>query len=179
MIPVIKNKAIILTIVLLLLLLFAFVIFNFNKPIYNLEYNFSDGKDAIGYVGNGKFQMWHINGIDCLTVEKAFKLDHPENTIYLSRRVLEEEYTHNFDYYGNLYYYSADGYAVIYAENNLCKVFLTDQTTEKIQEKNLVYLNTFDEFTEHEQKQLNKLKKRVNIENAVHDFIGKLFGFSE
>lgn len=82
-----------------------------------------------------------------------------------------------------LYCHAEDGYAIVYPESNLCKAFITPPSNPKFEalhwrysrdEKNnyciprlspdkhlenkfVVYLDSFDEFTEYEQKMLKAL----------------------
>ena len=69
---------------------------------------------------------------------------------------------------GTLYFYSDDGYAIVYPKSNLCKIYLLPQqnktpaivTSEEYpRNKLIVYLDSFDEYTEFEQKMLNNLKE--------------------
>ena len=91
----------------------------------------------------------------------------------------------NFDFENEiLYCYAEDGYAIVYPESNLCKAFITPPSNPEYEglhwsflrdEKNnyciprlsqdkhlenkfVVYLNSFDEFTEYEQKMLKALE---------------------
>ena len=91
----------------------------------------------------------------------------------------------NFDFENEiLYCYAEDGYAIVYPESNLCKAFITPPSNPEYEglhwyflrdEKNnycipkllldkhpenkfVVYLDTFDEFTEYEQKMLKSLE---------------------
>ena len=83
-----------------------------------------------------------------------------------------------------LYCYAEDGYAIVYPESNLCKVFITPPSNpdyeglhwsflrneknnfciprlypdKKLENKYVIYLEVFDEFTEYEQKILKSLK---------------------
>lgn len=108
--------------------------------------------------------------------------------------ILTREYKHKFD--GNdLYFYSADGYAVVYAKSNLCKVFITDPPLEEVtgedpkisgrspennyriselvgdEFKCIVYLDSFNEFTDYEQKILKELKEKQDIEDKAGEFL--------
>ncbi len=181
-----KNKVIVIAVIVIAVILVSIaVLITFNKPTYPLEYEYSIGRDSRGYVGNGRFQLWHTNGIDILTCESARKSESVGETNSRSGIVLEYEYDHSFDSYGNLYYFSADGYAVVYAKDNLCKVFITEppvdlvtgdfpEITFRFPENNyrvrrlegegyeeIVYLDSFEEFTEKEQKELKKLEKTI------------------
>ena len=65
-----------------------------------------------------------------------------------------------------LYFYSNDGYVIVYPENNLCKVYLFPEqdsvskivaSPEYPKNKLIVYLDSFDEYTEYEKTALNNL----------------------
>ena len=64
---------------------------------------------------------------------------------------------------GNYYFISPEGYAIGRADDvhGLAATFYVFLKTdkEKIEHEKLVYLNSFDEFSEYEQKILKKLSK--------------------
>lgn len=141
-------------------------------PLNEEKYGNHEGRDYICRVGDGKFIMMHIAGADhlCVNYNKDF-----------FSTILECEYKHKFDD-DDLFVYAADGYAAVYAKSNLCKVFLTDPPLEEVTGENpkiegrspennyritelvgeeygnIIYLNSFDEFTEYEQKMLKSLE---------------------
>ena len=142
--------------------------YTLNEEKYGNHY----GRDYGGHVGDGKFLMMRFADDDVLLIA-----ENPDSL----HTILTHEYKHKFD--GNdLYFYSADGYAVVYAKSNLCKVLITDFPEELVTEydvkysirrkennyrinelvgdqfKCIIYLDSFDEFTEYEQKMLNSLK---------------------
>ena len=146
-----------------------------NDEAYTLneeKYGNHFGRDYGGHVGDGKFLMMHIAGVDKLMIA-----ENP-NSLHT---ILSFEYRHKYDDH-DLYFYSADGYAVVYAKSNLCKVLITDLPEELATEdlikfssrtaennyriaklagdefKSIIYLDSFDEFTEYEQKMLKSLE---------------------
>lgn len=171
-----KNVALILSITLGVLVM-AFVIFpapsiapsyELNEELYGDHY----GRDFAGYVGNGKYQMMHYDGYDSLLI-----MDEPVTGSF----VLEYEYDCFVDENKDFYFYSADGYAVIDPATNICRVLITDPPLELVTGENpvirmrkaqnnyrirrlegeeydsIIYLDTFSEFTEKEQRILKKL----------------------
>lgn len=154
-------------------------------PLNEEKYGNPYGRDYICHVGDGKFLMMHIAGIDCLLVNEVDSF---------SSVVLNNEYKHKFDD-DDLFVYAADGYAVVYAKSNLCKVFITDPPLEEVtgedpkisgrspennyridelvgeEFKCIIYLDSFDEFTDYEQKILKELKENVDNENRVHEIV--------
>lgn len=155
--------------------------YTLNEEKYGNHY----GRDYGGHVGDGKFLMMHIDGVDQLMIA-----EDPDSL----HTILDFEYKHKFDGH-DLYFYSADGYAVVYAKSNLCKVFITDFPKELVTEydvkysirkeennyriselvgeeyKCIIYLDSFDEFTEYEQKILKELKGKHDIEDGVGEFL--------
>ncbi|MBP3579805.1 MAG: hypothetical protein J6K12_01015 [Clostridia bacterium] len=153
--------------------------YTLNEEKYGNHY----GRDYGGHVGDGKFFMMRFADVDELLIAES-----PDSFGV----ILTREYKHKFD--GNdLYFYSADGYAVVYAKSNLCKVFITDPPLEEVtgedpkitgrspennyriselvgdEYKCIVYLDSFNEFTEYEQKILKELKGKQDTEDEVHD----------
>ena len=66
----------------------------------------------------------------------------------------------------NLYVWSDDGCAVV-DENNLCRLYTEKDTTDISDYEAIRCLSSFDEFSEEEQKQLNKLKEKANRKNSA------------
>ncbi len=92
---------------------------SFDKESYTLneeKYGNHYGRDYRGHVGDGKFLMMHGNGVD-----ESLMAENPDSL----HVILSHEYNHKFVGH-DLYFYSADGYAVVYAKSNLCKVLITD-----------------------------------------------------
>ena len=155
--------------------------YTLNEELYGNHY----GRDYGGHVGDGKFFMMRFADVDELLIAKS-----PDSFGV----ILTHEYKHKFD--GNdLYFYSADGYAVVYAKSNLCKVLITDFPTELVTENELefstrkeennyridelvgdefkciIYLDSFDEFTDYEQKILKELKETQDTEDKVREVL--------
>ncbi len=165
---------------------------SFDKESYTLneeKYGNHYGRDYRGHVGDGKFLMMHGNGVDELLMA-----ENPDSL----HVILSHEYNHKFVGH-DLYFYSADGYAVVYAKSNLCKVLITDFPEELVTEhdleysirkkennyrigelvgeefKGIVYIDSFDEFTEYEQAILNDLKEKKDTEDKVNDALNEVF----
>ena len=160
-----------------------------NKEHYEINeelYGDPRGRDFGGAVGDGLFQMWHIAGEDGLYIADG---------TYSANCVLKFEYKHKYDGH-DLYYYSADGYAVVYAKSNLCKVLITEPPEEMLSKvmyrenpednyrirklvgeeyKCIIYLDSFDEFTLYEQKILKELKEKQDKDDKVTEFLIKPF----
>lgn len=155
--------------------------YTLNEEKYGNHY----GRDYGGHVGDGKFFMMRFADVDELLIAES-----PDSFGV----ILTREYKHKFD--GNdLYFYSADGYAVVYAKSNLCKVFITDPPLEEVtgedpkisgrspdnnyriselvgdEFKCIVYLDSFNEFTDYEQKILKELKEKQDIEDKAHEVL--------
>ena len=153
--------------------------YTLNEEKYGNHY----GRDYGGHVGDGKFFMMRFADVDELLIAES-----PDSFGV----ILTHEYRHKFD--GNdLYFYSADGYAVVYAKSNLCKVLITDFPKELVTEyelkfstrkeennyridklvgeeyKCIIYLDSFNEFTDYEQKILKELKEKQDKEDKVHN----------
>ena len=164
----------VLTVVLVAVLLF----FNPNKIVANKDKFELDrekyGSFELDSVGEGLFC------IDNMRYYPALEIRHPSKGKGEYDIILD--YVHKYKFENeNLYCYAEDGYAVVYPESNLCKVFVTppkDMTLDgviyraseeeyKISEiipsefpenKFVIYLDSFDEFTPYEQKMLKSLK---------------------
>ncbi len=65
----------------------------------------------------------------------------------------------------NLYVWSDDGCAVV-DENNLCRLYTEKDTTDISDYEAIRCLSSFDEFSEEERKQLNKLKEKAEKASA-------------
>lgn len=65
----------------------------------------------------------------------------------------------------NLYVWSDDGCAVV-DENNLCRLYTEKDTTDISDCEAIRCLSSFDEFSEEERKQLNKLKEKAEKASA-------------
>ena len=172
----------------LLICIFVLSSCTFNEESYTLNeelYGNRIGRDYCGHVGDGKFFMMRFADVKELLIAED---PHNYNVI------LTHEYRHKFDG-DDLYYYSADGFAVVYAKSNLCKVLITDFPEELVDEfeisvgvrskennyriselvgeeyKCIIYLDSFDEFTEYEQKMLEDLKNEQDNEDKLKDFL--------
>lgn len=64
-----------------------------------------------------------------------------------------------------LYVWSDDGCAVV-DENNLCRLYTEKDTTDISDYETIRCLSSFDEFSEEERKQLNKLKEKAEKASA-------------
>ena len=62
----------------------------------------------------------------------------------------------------NLYVWSDDECAVV-DDNNLCRLYTEKDTTDISDYEAIRCLSSFDEFSEEEQKQLNKLKEKATL----------------
>ncbi len=158
-----------------LILVFA----NSNKIVPNKDkFTVREHHDwlALTAVGNGLFS------IDNFRYYPALEITYDPADRTTSERIIDYIINYKFEN-ANLYCYAEDGYAVVYAESNLCKVFITPPTDltldglttggrlssddyriselprdEHPENKFIIYLDSFDEFSEYEQKILKSLK---------------------
>ena len=162
------------TIVLALTLIF----FNPNEVVPNKE-KFTAMEDdwflpLNKSIGDGLFSI----GYDSL--KPYLRINYMNNT---SHETILSCVT-SFDFENEiLYCYAQDGYAIVYPESNLCKVFITPPSNPEYkglhwdflrnednnfcipklpldkhpENKFVIYLDSFDEFTEYEQKMLKSL----------------------
>lgn len=125
------------------------------------------GKDTI-LIWENKYEIGHFPNGNHLVI-------HRNGSIGLIDAILEKVTTYKVKK-EKLYVVSEEGDAVI-DKNNLCKVYVTtpadefvnDYTLDEqgnksyisryIENENIQYLSSFDEFSDEEQKVLNKLKK--------------------
>lgn len=164
------------------------LLFPEEKYKYTLDeekYGNPYGRDYICHVGDGKYVMMYTSGVDSLIVNTSRGL---------GSFVLHGEYQHKFDD-DDLFFYGADGYAVVYAKSNLCKVYITDPPLElvtgddpiisgRLPENNyrigelvgekfecIIYIDSFDEFTEYEQKMLKELIEKKERKDKITEFL--------
>jgi hypothetical protein len=123
------------------------------------------GKDHVAYAGDGMYEIVHVNQSDSLYSR------------YAGRMILMNSYGYTFKK-GVLYFCSEEGYAVIYPENNLCKLLIFPEEYGEIRivaseeyplNELVVYLNSFDEFTDYEQEMLNKVTAAANGSGGFWD----------
>lgn len=146
--------------------------YEYNK-IYD-EYFLTFPKSLTEPVGDGVFCIDYARYNPCLMVR------HPQYEYNTCAIVLNCMYDRFFEN-GILYFYSVDGYAIVYPESNICKVYITSPPKEtgiKLSRlennnyeimkltadtypiyKHIVYMDNFEEFTSYEQKMLKKLNK--------------------
>ena len=124
-----------------------------NKEKFELNYEeFGPfyGKDEVAIVGEGMYRVGYYQN------RYMLYLRHSVN--YLLSNGIDFDFENS-----NLYFYAQDGFAVIYPESNLCKLFIPDSEkrietiNDNPENKLIVYLDSFEEYTEYEQKMLNKL----------------------
>lgn len=129
-----------------------------NKEKFELnhkEFGPFYGKDEVAIVGEGMYRVGYYQN------RYLLYLRHSIN--YLLRDGIDFEFENS-----NLYLYAKDGFAVVYPESNLCKLFIPDTETKietinsNPENKLIVYLDSFEEYTEYEQKMLNKLIEKHN-----------------
>ncbi len=149
-----KKSLLIISTTLLLVIVVSTILFstaknhqNSHKIELSEEYGPLDMENVISYIGDGMYVLLS---------------DGEFYTLY-SRYAKRSILCHGLQYDiidGILYFYSEDGDAVVYPESNLCKVYLIprEHKTERIEpsseyplNKLIVYLDYFDEFTQHEQ----------------------------
>ena len=115
------------------------------------------GKDTVMVIGDGKFQIVKINDKKVLW----FFSDGNSNDVLLA-------YVEKYKKTGrSLYVYSKEGYALVDGGNNTCNLFLTvtkqyygnTLTEEEGATQGITYLDSYDQFTEDEQKIFEKMKE--------------------
>lgn len=174
----------IIIIVLLIVLSNMFIYYNFNKFIPTID-KFASSIDkfvpeikqidfARHYIGDGLFC------IDGFRHHPALVITHGQTDVYEFGEILEGVI--QFEFENEICYcYAEDGYAVVYPKSNLCKAFIISPSEALVEHfhcprdeqndyriyklspddhpenKYVVYLDSFDEFTEYEQKMLKEL----------------------
>ena len=183
-----KKAALILLIVVYVMVLAFFIlpppplstlpVYELNVELYGDHY----GRDFAGYVGDGKYQMMHYDGYNSLLI-----MNEPITGSF----ILDYEYDRFRDENKNFYYYAADGYAVIDPSTNICRVLIQDPPLELVtgedpvirwrepennyrvdkldgeEYDSIIYLDTFSEFTEKEQRILKKLGTIRIVEEKI------------
>ena len=161
-----------------IVLALSLVFYNPNKVIPNKD-KFTLNRDTYDWItqtpiGNAQYC------IDNLRYEPALIIRHPSVGPGTYEILLDYMLKHKVE--NEIFYcYADDGFAVVYPESNLCKVFITPPTrylddasfsriesneyrVRKVEaddfpeNKLVVYLDSFDEFTEYEQKMLKSLE---------------------
>ena len=117
-----------------------------------------NGLGGIFYIGEGIYEM----------------VDDDYSYFLYSRYANQTIISNGLEYTlenGTLYFYSEDGYAIVYPKSNLCKTYFLSQqnktptivtSAEYPRNKLIVYLDSFEEYTEYEQKMLNNLVEKHN-----------------
>lgn len=147
------------------------------------EINYPYGRDSVFVINDGKFQVQKSGRDSVLLV--CFK-DYKDSNVIL-------EDIRNFKSgWHDTYIYSDNGFAVVY-ENNTCKLYLTYDEEEmeqgyvvteegfqhdfmrgiKYAYPDVELLDSFDEFTEQEQKELLKLQEETVEEDMETEVNGK------
>lgn len=155
-----KKTLLLVSAIAITVILAAAIFFSTANDSQNLhEYELSekygpfDMEGVISYIGDGMYSI--ISDGEFYTLYSR----------YAKKSILCNGIQYVFEN-GVFYFYSEDGYATVYPESNLCKVYLVpqEQKTEKVEfseeypsNKLVVYLDFFDEFTRDEQRMLNHL----------------------
>lgn len=146
------------------------------------EINYPYGRDTMFIINDGKYQVQKSGRDDVLLI--CFKDD--------TDSVILEDVRKYKTIKHDTYIYSDNGFAVVY-EDNTCKLFLTYDEEEmereySIDENGVAHdfmrgirraypdvklLNSFDEFTEQEQKELLKLQEETVKEDMEVETNGK------
>lgn len=170
------------------------IFFNPNKVVPNKD-KFELDKEPYEMIP----EKWVGDGLFCVdrSFHTSLRIHHPSDDEAIPDIILD--YVHEYEFENeNLYCYSEDGYAVVYAESNLCKVFITppqdltidgityrvtdDYSIDKIspdeypENKNVIYLDSFDEFTPYEQKMLRSLVRKKEKTDEGVDVINSALG---
>ena len=164
------RKIAILIIIVILGAVSLCLLFPGKKYELNEAYGPFYGKDHVAYVGDGMYEIVHFNRKDHLHSRYADTLILLDSTGYKFKD-------------GVLYFCSEEGYAVVYPENNLCKMLIFPEEYGEIRivvseeyplNELVVYLDSFEEYTEYEQKMLNKInetyKKRQKFKENIRKF---------
>lgn len=129
------------------------------------------GKDHVAYTGDGMYEIVHVNEGDSLYSR------------YAKRMVLMDAHGYTFKK-GVLYFCSKEGYAVIYPENNLCKLLIFPEEYGELRivaseeyplNELVVYIDSFDEFTDYEQEMLNRVVAATNGSGGFWDRLEYFF----
>lgn len=176
------------TIVLALTLVF----FNPNEFVPNKDkFKVRENHDwlATTAIGEGMFVIDNLRYYPALEIcpDSPFRTERQIILDYIHKYAFENEI---------LYCYAEDGYAVVYPESNLCKVLITAPTdlsldgivsSGRLESENyriskvavdrlpeckfVIYIDSFEEFTDYEQKKLKELKEKVDTEDKINDFL--------
>ena len=109
------------------------------------------GKDT-AYIWNKHYEVWSQSG------DKYFGIETAETSgVLLLKAYLIDVYKEQF------YVVAEDGYAVV-DRDNFCRMFLLTDA-EKIESKYIEYLDSYQEYSEEEQKHFSKMitKQKVDL----------------
>lgn len=166
------RKIAILIICIVLVVVSLYLLFPGKTYKLNEAYGPFYGKDHVAYVGDGMYEIVHFNGKDHLFSRYAGRLFLMDSIGYTSKD-------------GVLYFGAEEGYAVIYPENNLCKLYILPEEYGEIRivvseeyplNELVVYLDSFEEYTEYEQKMLNKLIEKYENRQRRKEMFNSFFG---
>lgn len=125
-----------------------------SPPQY--KYNNVSGKDTTAILGDGKYKIFNI---------PSDRGSVAMNT-WVSDYVSQEEIMSGAEKYRQVdniaYITGREGFCVINTDTNLCKLYLYDMSdspvrhTKIVNDNDIVYLESFDDFTPEEQEQLKK-----------------------
>lgn len=170
---------IVITIVLGCFLQCGNIVPNSDKFVYDLEKYRKPILEDFTPIGDGSYCIDNLRYY--LALERRYPRNDPDHYDIILDYIYEYKFENEI-----LYCYSADGYAIIYPESNICKVLITlpdprmehDYKASRVEEddyriskvsvekypenKLIVYLDSFDEYTAYEQKMLNALVEKYN-----------------
>lgn len=161
-----KTKLAVLTTACITFVITLIFLYCFDSKYSLVNYDYLDGVGEFFLVGDGTYEL--VKGDES---EDWLYSTYQNQTIMSNAReyVFENE---------ALYFYSDDGYAIVYPENNLCKIYLfpgQDRVSKILaspeypKNKLIVYLDSFDEYTEHEKTVLNKLMYKYYYEQQENE----------
>lgn len=163
------STAVVFTTILLFIYL---LVFGSSEPEY--KYHNVVGKDTTAIFGDGKYEIFDINTDMGAVTINILEEDFVRHEVIMSKpekyRVVD----------GMAYITGKEGFCVINTDTNLCKIFLYDMTespmrlTKIVEDNDIVYLKSFDDFTSMEQKQF-KITEAFKSEDSPYLIYGIVF----
>ena len=133
------------------------------------EYKYHNvvGKDTTAVFGDGKYEIYDINSPMGIVTMRTLDEWGVSSTVIMPE---PEKYRVAEDI---AYITGKEGFSVINTKTDLCKLYLYDTEhpmpgTKIVDDKDVVYLNSFDDFTSAEREQLKKTEVSEDIPNLIY-----------
>ena len=133
-----------------------FVIYLILPISFSPKYKYHNvmGKDTTVILGNGKYEIFNLHSDRGMVAMNTLVSDfvHMDAIMYGAEKYRQVD---------NIAYITGrEGFCIINTDKNICKLYLYDMTdspvrhTKMVHNNDVVYLESFDDFTSEEQKQL-------------------------